>query len=94
MKKTFSSFDYDPSTFDLARFSAKNSLNKAASNSIFPVMARRDRNLVLQYLDSRVAKVFPDKILFFLSISAIFREKRRVKVGLKVQTLVISRFHY
>ena len=56
------------------------------SNRIFPVKEKEDRALTLLYLDSPMAKVFPLRCLFCF-ISVIFRGKRAVKVGPKIQSL-------
>ena len=71
-------------------FSWKNSSNIA--NRVFPGKGRGDRALILTYLDSPMAEVLPHYCLSF-SISAIFRGKRMVKVGRKVQTLRPSLVH-
>ena len=71
-------------------FSWKNSSNIA--NHVFPGKGRGDRALILTYLDSPMAEVLPHYCLSF-SISAIFRGKRMVKVGRKVQTLGPSLVH-
>ena len=67
-------------------FPVKNNPNIANSNRVFPGKGRGDTAFILTYLDSQIAEVFPHYCLSF-SIVAIFREKRVVKVGLKVQTL-------
>ena len=74
-------FDSNP-----ALFPGKNSPNLAKIYLIFPGKERGDKALILTYLDSPMAEVFPDYCLLF-SISAIFRGKRRVKVESKVLTL-------
>ena len=71
---------------DATLFPGKNSPSIANSNRVFPGKGRRDRALILTYLDSQVTEVFPDYCLYF-SISAIFRGRRVVRVGPKVQTL-------
>ena len=43
----------------------KNSSNIAKSNRVFPGKGRGDRALILKYLDSPMAKVFPHYCLFF-----------------------------
>ena len=53
-----SDFDSDPLTFDLVRFSAKNTQNSAKNNRICPGKARGGRALIVRYLDSPMAKVF------------------------------------
>ena len=87
VKKAFSYFGYDPVTFDLGRFSAKNSQNEAKNNRIFPGMARRGRTLALRYLDSPMAKFFLIKYKFFFQ----FRPSSGRNKGL-MQILVISSF--
>ena len=67
-------------------FPVKNNPNIANSNRVFPGKGRGDTAFILTYLDSQIAEVFPHYCLSF-SIVAIFRKKRVVKVGLKVQTL-------
>ena len=81
-----SNFDSHPLIYDTTLFPDKNSPNIANSNRIFPGERRGDTALILTYLDSPIAEVFPHCYLSF-SILAIFRETRVVKVGLKVQTL-------
>ena len=71
---------------------SNNSLNIAKSNCTFPGKGRGDRDLILTYLDSPMAEDFPHYCLSFLDL-AIFRGKRVVKVGLKVQILGPSLFH-
>ena len=71
---------------------SNNSLNIAKSNCTFPGKGRGDRDLILTYLDSPMAEDFPHYCLSFLNL-AIFRGKRVVKVGLKVQILGPSLFH-
>ena len=60
-----SNFDSDPLTCDPALFPAKNTLNSAKSIRIFPGKRRRDRALILTYLDSPMTEVFPHPYLFF-----------------------------
>ena len=94
VKKAFSNFGYDPVTFDLGRFSAKNSQNEAKNNRIFHGMARRDRALALRYLDSPMAKFFLIKHKFFLikyKFFFQFRPSSGRNRGL-MQILVISSF--
>ena len=50
------------------------------------------KDIILTYLDSSRAEVFPHGYLFF-SVLVIFRRKRVVKVGPKVLTLGPSFFH-
>ena len=90
--KILSDFDSNPLIWDPTLFPGKNSLNIAKSNRVFPENGRGDRALVLTYLDSPMAEVFPHYYLSF-SISAIFRVKRVVTVGPKMQTLGPSVFH-
>ena len=71
---------------DPTHFPGKKSPNIANSNSIFPGKRRGDRALILTYLHSPIAEVFPHCCLCF-SILAIFREKQVIKVALKVKTL-------
>ena len=79
-------FDSNPLICDPTMFPVKNNPNIANSNRVFPGKGREDRALILKYLDSQIAEVFSHYCLSFL-IVVIFREKRWVKVGLKVQTL-------
>ena len=65
---------------------SENTPNIAKINRVFSGKGRGDRALILTYLDSPVAVVFPHYWISF-SISVIFRGKRVVKVGPKVQTL-------
>ena len=89
--KILSNFDSNPLIWDPTLFPRKNNPNIAKSNRIFPGKGREDRPLILTYLDSPMAEVFPYNCLSF-SISAIFRRKRVLKVGPKVQTFGLS-FH-
>ena len=50
------------------------------------LFGRKDRALILTYLDSPMVKVFPGEFSF-LSMSALFRGKQEFKVGPKVQIL-------
>ena len=59
MKLDLSNFDSDPLNCDLALFPAKNNTNRAKSNRIFPRIKEEDRNLILTYLNSLMAEVFP-----------------------------------
>ena len=59
---------------------------------VFPRKGKGDTALILTYLHSLMADVFPQHCLCF-SISFIFRGKRLVKVGPKLQTLGPSLFH-
>ena len=90
--KILSNFDSNPLICDATLFPGKNSPNIAKGNSVFPGKGRGDRALILTYLGSPVADVFPKYCLSF-SISAIFKGKRVVKVGPKVQTLGPSLFY-
>ena len=85
-------FDSDPLTCDPVLFSAKNSPNSAKSNHIFPGKGRGDRALILTYLNSPMAEIFPHYCQYSL-ILVFFRGKREVKVGPKVQILGLSLFH-
>ena len=84
--KILSIFDSNPLIYDPTLFPGKNRTIITSSNRVFPGKGRGDKILILTYLDGPMAEVFPHYCLF-LSILAIFREKRVVKVGLKVQTL-------
>ena len=64
--------------------------NIAYINRVFP--GNGDRALILTYLHSPIAKVFPHCLLSF-SILAMFREKRVVKIGLKLKVLRQFRFY-
>ena len=91
--KILTNFDSNPLICDPTLFPGKNSPNIAKSNNrVFPGKGRGDRALILTYLDSPMAEVLPHYCLSF-SISAIFRGKRMVKVGRKVQTLGPSLVH-
>ena len=79
-------------TFDPALFPGKNIPNIAKSNRIFPGKGRGDKGFTMTYLDSSVAEVFPNYLLFF-SILAIFRRKRGVKAELNVLKLGPVLFH-
>ena len=60
--------------------------------TVFSWKGRGDWALILTYLDNSIAEIFPHYSQNFL-ISAIFRGKREVKIGPKVQTLGPSLFH-
>ena len=90
--KISSNLDSNPLICDPTLFFDKNSPNIAKNNRVFPEKGGGDRVLILTYLDSPMAEVFPHFCLSF-SILAIFREKRVVKVGPKVQTLDPFLFH-
>ena len=64
--------------------------NIAYINRVFP--GNGDRALILTYLDSPIAEDFPHCLLSF-SILAMFREKRVVKIGLKMKVLGQFRFY-
>ena len=81
-----SNFDTNPFTCGLTLLPGKSSPNIANKKHVFPEKGRGDRALILTYLDSPMAEVFPHYCLSF-SILVIFREKLVVKIGLKVQTL-------
>ena len=65
VKHALSNFDSEPLILDPGRFRSKNSQNRAKRKSIFPGKAREDRILILRYLDSPMAKVFPKSYLIF-----------------------------
>ena len=85
-------FNFNPLICDTSPFPSKNSPNIAKSNRAFPGKEGRDRALILTYLDSPMAEVFPYYCLSF-SISAIISGKRVVKGGPKVKPLGPSLFH-
>ena len=64
----------------------------AKSIRVFSGKGKRDKVLILTYLDSSMAEVFPHYCLSFL-ILGIFRGKRVLTVGPKVQTLGLFLFH-
>ena len=84
--KILPNFDFKSLIFDPTLFPGKNSRNIAKSNRAFSAKGRGDRSLILKYLDNPMAEVFPHYYLFF-PILAIFRGKRAVEAGTKVQTL-------
>ena len=86
------SLDSNTLICDPTLFPGKNSPNIAKSNRVFPGKGKEDKALILTYLNSPMAEVFPHYSLSF-SISAIFRGKRVIKVGPKVKTLGSSLFH-
>ena len=92
IKQDQQNFDSKPLACDPALFPAKNSPNIAKSNRISPGKGRGDTVLIFTYLDRPMTEVFWHYYLF-ISISAILRGKRRVKVGPKVLTLGPSFFH-
>ena len=76
-------------TCDRALFSTKNSPNSAKRD----VRDVRDvRALILTYMDSPTAEVFPHYYFFFF-FNFPFKGKWGVKVGPKVQTLGPSLFY-
>ena len=90
--KILSNFDSNLLVCDPTLFPSKNSPNIAKNNRVFPGKGKKEIALILTYLDSRMAEVFPHSSLSF-SISVIFRGKRVVKVGPKMQTLGSFLFH-
>ena len=72
--KILSNFDSNPLICDPTLFPGKNSRNIANSNRVFSGKGRGDRVLILTYLDSQIADVFPHLCLSF-SILGILREK-------------------
>ena len=90
--KILPNFDFNSLIFDPTLFPGKNSRNIAKSNRAFCAKGRGDRALILKYLDNPMAEVFPHYCLSF-PISAIFRGKRAVEAGTKVQTLNPFLFH-
>ena len=72
---------------NLTLLSGTNSPNIANSNRVFPGKERRDRALIWHIWIAQWLKFFPTTVYLF-SVLAIFREKRVVKVGLKVKTLI------
>ena len=92
IKQNLPNFDSTPLTCDLALFPGKNNPNIVKNNHIFYRKGRWDKDFMLTYLDSSMAKVFQHFCLF-LSILAIFRRKRGVIAEPKVLTLGPSLFH-
>ena len=92
MYKILTNFDSNPLIRDPTLFPGKNIPNIAKSVRVFPGNWKEDRALILTYLDSSMAEVFPHYSLSF-SISAILRGKQIIKVGTKVKTLGLSAFH-
>ena len=86
------SFDSNSLICGPTLFPSKNSPNIAKSNRVFPGKRKEDRALILIYLNSPMADVFPHYSLSF-SISAIFRGKRVIKVWSKVKSLGSSLFY-
>ena len=91
MKHYLSVFGSTSLTCDLTVFPDKIIPNTAKSNRILPGKGRGDKDLILTYLDSSMAEVFP--LCLFFSILIIFRRKRGVKVGPKVLISRPSLFH-
>ena len=87
-----SNFDSNPLICDPTLFPGKNSPNIAESNCLLRGNGKGDSALILTHLNNLMAEGFFHHCLSF-SISVIFRGKRVVKVGPKVQTLVPSLFH-
>ena len=79
LKQHYSNFDSTSLTCDPALFPGKNISNIAKGNRIFPGKGRGD--IILTHY------------CLFISIWAIFRRERGVKVGPKVLTLGSSLFH-
>ena len=104
MKYYLSNFDITLLTCDLTLFPGKNIPKIAKPNRVLCVYVYIyvcvyvyiykywDKDFILKYLDSSMAEVFSHYCLF-LSILAILRRKRWVKVGPKVVTLGPSLFH-
>ena len=90
--KILSNFDFNSLICVPTLFPGKNIPNTAKSNRVFPGKGIRDRALILTRLDSPMAEVSLHYDLSF-SILVIFKGKRVVKVGPKVQTLGPSLFH-
>ena len=88
-KHDLSNFNSNPLNCDPTLFPGKNSPNIA---NIFSGKGRGDTALILTYLNSPMAEVFPH-YSFLFPISAIFKGIRGVKVAPKVQTLGPSLFH-
>ena len=65
--KILSSFDANPLICEPTLFPGKTGLNIAKSKHVFPGKGRGDRALILTYLDSRMAEVFPHYCLTFLT---------------------------
>ena len=84
--KIFSNFDPNPLICGPTLFFGKNSPNISKNSRAFSGKGRGYRLLILTYLDSPIAETFLHNCLSF-SILAVFREKRVVKFGPKVQTL-------
>ena len=87
-----SNFDSNPLICDPTLFPGKNSPNIAESNCLLRGNGKGDSALILTHLNNLMAEGFFHHCFSF-SISVIFRGKRVVKVGPKVQTLVPSLFH-
>ena len=87
-----SNFDSKPLICDLILLLGQKRQNIVNNNRVFAGKGREDRALILTYLDSPMAEVFPHYCLSF-SIFVIFRENWVVKVGLRVQTLDLFIFY-
>ena len=83
-KHDLSNFNSNPLNCDPTLFPGKNSPNIA---NIFSGKGRGDTALILTYLNSPMAEVFPH-YSFLFPISAIFKGIRGVKVAPKVQSWV------
>ena len=96
MKEDMSNFDSNPLTSDplppLSSCFLPKTVQTVQKVTVFSRKERGDRALILTYLDNPIAELFPHYSQNFL-ISAIFRGKREVKIGPKVQTLGPSLFH-
>ena len=97
MKEDMSNFDSNPLTSDpllppLSPLFPAKTVQTVQKVTVFSRKERGDRALILTYLDNPIAELFPHYSQNFL-ISAIFRGKREVKIGPKVQTLGPSLFY-
>ena len=63
--KILLNFNSHPLIYDPTLFPGKNSPNIAKSNRVFPEKGRGDRALILTYLVSPMAEVFPNYCLSF-----------------------------
>ena len=63
--KVLSNFDSDSLICDPTPFPGKKSPNIAKINCVFPGNGRGDRDLILTYLDRKIAEVFPTTAYFF-----------------------------
>ena len=77
-----SNFNSEPLTCNPTLRRAKNSPDRAKSNYVFPGKGRGDRALILTYINSPMAEVFPYSI-YFCSIRLSSGENGGVKVGQK-----------